>query len=229
VRTPLILINYKAYETSVGEKGLQIAKKAEKVSRETGVEIALAVPATMIHRVSHEVSIPVYAEHVDPDEGPHTGNVTVEMIREAGAKGSLLNHSERRITLDHLYRTLERLRASGLESIVCVSEIRALRAVGVLNPTAILIEPPELIGTGRAVSKERPELILEAVREVRTLGEASLIVGAGVTSGEDVLKALQLGANGVGLSSALMLSKDPEAKFRELAWGVLRFLGESRL
>lgn len=211
MKPPIILINYKAYENSYGEKGVEISKKIEKVSKEYGVPIIVAVPATMIYRLSKETELIVYAQHVDGlDHGAKTGSILPEMVKDAGGKGSLLNHSEKRIRLDEIHDAIIRMRRLGLESVVCVDRYELVHSIGILNPDAILIEPPELIGSGVAVSKAKPEVITKAVDEIRKVKGVYLIAGAGITSGEDVYKAIELGADGIGVASAVMKAKDPE-------------------
>jgi len=211
MKPPIILINYKAYENSYGEKGMEISKKIEKVSKEYGVPIIVSVPATMIHRLSKETELIVYAQHVDGlDHGAKTGSILPEMVKDAGGKGSLLNHSEKRVRLDEIHDAIIRMRRLGLESVVCVDRYELVHSMGILNPDAILIEPPELIGSGVAVSKAKPEVITRAVDEIRKVKGVYLIAGAGITSGEDVYKAIELGADGIGVASAVMKAKDPE-------------------
>jgi len=211
VKPPIILINYKAYENSYGEKGVEISKKIEKVSKDYGVPIIISVPATMIYKLSQILEIPVYAQHVDAlRHGAHTGAILPEMIKDAGAKGSLLNHSERKIRLDEIHEAVTRIRDLGLESVVCADSYELVHPLALLKPNAILIEPPELIGSGRAVSKEKPEVITRAVNEIKKVEGVYLIAGAGITTGEDVYKAIELGADGIGVASAVMKSSTPE-------------------
>ncbi|QGR20249.1 triose-phosphate isomerase [Stygiolobus azoricus] len=223
MKPPIILINYKAYENSYGEKGMEISKKIEKVSKEYGVPIIVSVPATMIYRLSKETELIVYAQHVDGlDHGAKTGSILPEMVKDAGGKGSLLNHSERRIRLDEIHDAIIRMRKLGMESVVCVDRYELVHSMGILNPDAILIEPPELIGTGIAVSKAKPEVITRAVDEIKKVKGVYLIAGAGITSGEDVYKAIELGADGIGVASAVMKAKDPEKVVSDLVSQALK-------
>jgi len=85
-------------------------------------------------------------------------------------------------------------------------------------PDMIAIEPPELIGTGISVSKARPELITESVNEIRRLNSrVKVLCGAGVTSAEDVSKALELGSEGVLVASGIVKSKDPRIVLQSMA------------
>jgi len=227
MKFPILIINFKAYENSYGEKALQLSKSIDKVARESGIEIVVAVPSTMIHRISKEVSIPVFAQHVDAvPEGAHTGAVTPEMIKEAGAAGTLVNHSERRVRADEIDDVIKRSRRLGLETVVCVDRYELVVPIGLLGPDAILVEPPELIGTGVSVSRARPEVITNAVEMVQKVKGLKLIVGAGISTGDDVYTSIKLGAHGIGVASAVMKSKDPSKVVREFVEGAKRAVSE---
>jgi triosephosphate isomerase len=227
MKPPIILINFKVYENSFGEKGLKIAKAIEKVSKSYGVEVIIAVPTTMINRIANEVEIPVFAQHVDAVPlGAYTGSIPAELIKEAGAKGTLLNHSEKKIRLDELVEILNKLNSLGLQSIVCVDRYELVRPVAMLKPNAVLIEPPELIGTGIAVSKAKPEVITRAVKEIEGFKDIYLIAGAGITSEEDVYVSIKLGAQGIGAASAVMKAREPERVIEAFIRGALRALSD---
>ncbi|MEM3904847.1 MAG: triose-phosphate isomerase, partial [Sulfolobales archaeon] len=204
IKTPVIVINYKVYNTSFGNSALSIAKAAEEVSINTGVNIIVAPPATEIRTLASNVSIPVYAQHVDPvDLGAYTGHIPPEAVKEAGAKGFIINHSERRIRVDEIARLVIKARNLGLNTLVCADTPEVAAALAVLNPDMIAIEPPELIGTGIAVSKAKPEIILSTVSRIRSVNnDVIILTGAGISTPEDVVKALELGTSGVLVSSA---------------------------
>jgi triosephosphate isomerase len=223
IKTPVIVINYKVYNTSFGNSALSIAKAAEEVSTNTGVNIIVAPPATEIRTLASNVSIPVYAQHVDPvDLGAYTGHIPPEAVKEAGAKGFIINHSERRIRVDEIARLVIKARNLGLNTLVCADTPEVAAALAVLNPDMIAIEPPELIGTGIAVSKAKPEIILNTVSRIRLVNnDVIILTGAGISTPEDVVKALELGTSGVLVSSAIMKAKDPEKIISEMAEAVI--------
>ncbi|ARM76030.1 triose-phosphate isomerase [Acidianus manzaensis] len=223
MKKPILIINFKAYDNAFGKKGIDIAKKIEKISIEYSTEVTLSVPATMISTLSQEVSLPIYAQHIDDvDLGAHTGAITAEMIKEAGAKGSLLNHSEKRIRLDQIHNALTKMKKLGLESVVCIDRYELVNPIGLLQPDSILIEPPELIGSGISVSKAKPEVITKAVDEIKKTPSVYLIAGAGISNGDDVYTAIKLGSAGIGVASAVMKAKEPEKVVEEFIKGALR-------
>jgi len=95
------------------------------------------------------------------------------------------------------------------------------RAVAELKPYAIAVEPPELIGTGQAVSKVDPGIVENTVKEVKKVDVESIVLcGAGVTNGEDVRAAIELGADGVLLASGVVKAVDPKAVLMDLVSGL---------
>jgi len=102
--------------------------------------------------------------------------------------------------------------------VTCAPDPKTSLAAAALGPHAVAVEPPELIGTGRAVSKYKPETVVETVRLVSThFPDVAVVTGAGIESGEDVGAALRLGTKGVLLASAAVKAKDHYQKIMELA------------
>jgi triosephosphate isomerase len=150
-----------------------------------------------------------------------------EIVKEAGAKGTLLNHSEHRLLLSDIDTVIRRATEEGLETLVCADTPTVAAAVAALAPTMIAIEPPELIGTGIPVSKAKPEIVLDTLRLVRIVNtDIPVLTGAGITSGDDAAAAIRLGTVGVLVASAVMKASDPEAKMRELAEAMVKAMEE---
>ena len=119
---PIIALNLKTYPESLGIKGAQLCQIASEVSLLTGVRIIVA-PQTVDLRDAAQICGDAFAQHVDAAaQGAFTGSVTVESIKEAGCKGSLVNHSEKRLPGSDIAATIERLTGAGLESILCTKD-----------------------------------------------------------------------------------------------------------
>ncbi|NPA05586.1 MAG: triose-phosphate isomerase [Crenarchaeota archaeon] len=224
---PVVAVNYKAYPTAFGEKGLAIAMSADKVAREYSgsVKVIIAVPATELSRIAEVVEDAiVYAEHVDPIEpGAHTGFIPMEALKALDVRGTLVNHSEHQLKLSEIDFIIRRATAMGIETMVCADTATAAAAVAALSPTWVAVEPPELIGTGIPVSRAKPEIIMNTVKLVHRVNpELPVLAGAGITRGEDVEAAIRLGAVGVLVASAVMKAPDPEARIRELVEAAYR-------
>ncbi|MGP8125165.1 MAG: triose-phosphate isomerase [Nitrososphaerales archaeon] len=214
-----IILNLKNYPEALGEGSLKIAGAAQRASAKTGVEVIVAPPGPMVALVASRVAIPVFSQTVGGETGGKTtGAFLPEAVKAAGAKGTILNHSESSRPLNELNRLMPRLR--GLSLAVCLCAGTAAQAVAMtrLGPDYIAVEPPELIGSGVAVSKARPELVSRTVSRVRDAGfRGKVLCGAGIVSGEDVEKAVELGAQGVLVSSSVVKAKSWESKIEELA------------
>ena len=105
-----------------------------------------------------------------------------------------------------------------MTSIVCVKDVAEARKYAKLNPDYIAIEPPELIGSGKAVSKEKPELITKAAIAVKSAkNKTKLLCGAGIVSGEDVSKAVELGSKGILVASGIIKAKNWDKIISEFA------------
>jgi triosephosphate isomerase len=79
------------------------------------------------------------------------------------------------------------------------------------------VEPPELIGGDISVTNAKPEVVVEAVRAVhRVDASIPVLCGAGVKNGQDVKKAIELGAKGVLLASGVVKAKDQRQALRDL-------------
>jgi len=219
LQTPLIIVNFKTYLEATGDKALELAKKAEKVSLETKVSIGIAPQFTDIATIAKAVSIPVFAQHIDPIKpGSHTGHVLAESVKEAGAIGTLINHSERQLKVSEIDGVIKIAHENGLRSVVCANNPSISAAVAALKPEIIAIEPPELIGTGIPVSKAKPEVVTNTVRLVREINTKVVILcGAGISHREDVAAALRLGTQGVLVASGIVKAKDPYTVLREFA------------
>jgi triosephosphate isomerase len=216
---PMVIVNFKTYTESTGQKALELAKQAQKVNDETGILVGVAPQFTDIKTIADAAHIPVFAQHLDPIKpGGYTGHVLVDSVKQAGAAGTLINHSERRLKLSEIDETIRITKEHNLLSIVCANNPTTSAAVAALKPDIIAIEPPELIGTGIPVSKAKPEIVIDTVKLVRQVNPTvTILCGAGISHGEDVAAAMKLGAEGVLVASGIVKAKNPYMIMREFA------------
>jgi triosephosphate isomerase len=221
---PMVIVNFKTYTESTGQKALELAKQAQKVNDETGILVGVAPQFTDIKTIADTVHIPVFAQHLDPIKpGGYTGHVLVDSVKQAGAAGTLINHSERRLKLSEIDETIRITKEHDLISIVCANNPTTSAAVATLKPDIIAIEPPELIGTGIPVSKAKPEIVTDTVKLVRQVNPTvTILCGAGISHGEDVAAALKLGTEGVLVASGIVKAKNPYMIMREFADSINR-------
>jgi len=222
LKTPTIVLNVKTYSEATWDNAVEIAKLMDKISKETGVSMAISVQATDIHKVAYHTEIPVFAEHIDPiTPGSHTGWTLPEAVKGAGAIGTLINHSEHRLILADVDTCITRAKELNLDQIVCSNNINTSKAIAAFTPNFIAVEPPELIGGDISVTTADPGIVSGTVQAVKKIDEnVSILCGAGVKNGRDVAKAIELGAEGVLLASGVVKAKDKEAVIRDLASGV---------
>jgi triosephosphate isomerase len=205
----MFVINCKNYEEIAGDKIVKFVKTAEKISKKYKVKIAISPPQHLIGVVSNS-SIPILSQHIDDSKvGSTTGFVIPELLKKSKVKGSLINHSEHRISSKEIQKLVLKLKELKMISILCVKDVAEVKKYAKLNPDYIAIEPPELIGSGKAVSTEKPELIAKAADAVKNAKNSTkLLCGAGIVSGEDVSKAIELGSKGILVASGIIKAKD---------------------
>jgi len=226
ISTPLILLNLKTYLESTGKNAVKLAQMSEEIHGQTGICIAVAPQLTDLSEVVRRTSIPVFSQHIDPIlPGSHTGHVLPESVKESGASGTLINHSERRLGLSEIDMCIQRAKQVGLTTVVCSDSTQASVSVAALSPDVVAVEPPELIGSGIPVSKARPEVVSSTVEAVAKIdGRVKVLCGAGISTGEDIVAALRLGSVGVLLASGVIKARDPRAVLLEMAEAAARSL-----
>lgn len=209
----LVLVNLKAYPCDPGE----IAAAVKDVSEETGARIGVVPQTAQLESVA-QTGVETWAQHVSPvAQGSHTGSLLAEAAVTAGAEGTLLNHSERRLRLAEIDDALSAAERAGLETCVCANNPDQIRAVAAMGPDSVAVEPPELIGGDVSVATADPQIVEDAVVATASIdADISVYCGAGVSTGEDVHAAGELGAEGVLLASGVAKADDPRVVLRDL-------------
>lgn len=210
----VIIVNFKTYPQATGYKARNLARVCRRVMDETRVRV-VAVPQIADLRGCVEEGAECWVQHVDPVEpGKTTGWITLEDVEEAGAMGTLLNHSEHKLDWEVLKKTMEVIAGRAFEGCICAADLEEVRRASELKPNYIAYEPPELIGnTEKSVASEKPEVIEKAVG----ISGYPILIGAGVHSQEDVKTGLRLGARGILVATDVVLAEAPETRLRELA------------
>ncbi len=222
MRLPSVVVNFKVYPEVLGKRGWELAKTCAMVAEDTGASVVIAPPLSDLAHIARLVHVPVFGQHADAaDAGAHTGWLPPEALLEAGAAGTLLNHSERKIPHKNVAALVPRCETLGLEVIACADDLREAEALARLHPDYIAIEPPELIGGDVSVTSARPEIVSGAVQAIHRIdADVGVLCGAGVKDRRDVRKALELGTVGVLLASGVVKAKDPEKALRDLVKGL---------
>ncbi len=212
----MIVLNLKSYEKSFS-KALYFVDVVSEVVEETGARIIVCPPTPFLKDAAERYG-QIFAQHVDATSfGSYTGWLPAEALKSIKVKGSLVNHSEHKLKFDDVKIVVDLLHKNTLESMVCAADVAEAEKIAHLSPTYIAVEPPELIGSGKSVSKEKPELVSNSVKKIKSVNDkVSVLCGAGVSNKKDVEKALQLGSDGVLLASAFVNSADPKKFLQEL-------------
>ena len=191
----MFVINCKNYEEISGDKIIKFIKIAEKISKKYKIKIAISPPQHLIGLVANS-SISILSQHIDDSKiGSTTGFVIPELLKKSKVKGSLINHSEHRISNKEIKKLVLKLKELKMLSIVCVKDIPEVKKYVKLNPDFIAIEPPELIAKAADIVN-------------KSKNKTKLLCGAGIVSGEDVAKAIELGSKGILVASGIIKAKD---------------------
>jgi len=191
-RTPLVAGNWKMHKT--GRQAVEAAAALKRlVEKAAGVEIMIAPTFTALHQVSQVLEgsrIALGAQNLywEP-QGAFTGEISAEMLVDAGCSHVIIGHSERRQFFGETDATVNRkidsARLAGLLPVFCIGETEAQRDAGetfsVLDkqvgdglkgfvfddPAGLIVayEPVWAIGTGKTATREQAQ---EAHRHIRT-------------------------------------------------------------
>ncbi len=218
----MFIINCKNYEEIAGSKIDKFISTAEKIAKKYKVKIAVAPPQHLLSQVSKSPLV-ILAQHLDNSKvGNTTGFMIPELVKKSNINGAIINHSEHRIPSNDIKELVSKLKKLKMISVLCVRDVAEVKKYVRLNPDYIAIEPPGLIGSGKAVSKERPELITNASLAVKSAkNKTKLLCGAGIVSGEDVEKAIQLGSKGILVASGIVKSKNWNKAIEDFAKAML--------
>lgn len=219
IKMPLIVVNFKAYHQTFGEKGLRLARIAEKVSEEVGVSVAICPPILNLAKYAEIFNIPVFSQRLDVLKDENSmGKVSVEMIKTVGVSGTLINHSNEGRNLADLEKVVRDSRTHQLFIIVRTNNEAVTAAVTKLDPHAIAFEPLEQTRSNISVSKINSEVIQDCVKRIKIENpKVSPLCGTGINSASDVAKALEYGTEGVVVSSSFVRAKDPYDLLMSLA------------
>ena len=155
-------------------------------------EAVLLVPSVNLqaaNRAFRDLKVSVGTQNChDKEAGAYTGEITADMIREAGAKYVVLGHSERRAYYNEkdidVNRKVHAALHAGLRPIVCVGESLEERELGVtmekiayqikcalfgvtmeqVRKVVIAYEPIWAIGTGKTATSEQAAEVCGAIR-----------------------------------------------------------------
>jgi triosephosphate isomerase len=227
----MIFVNFKTYKEGTGEKALALAGICQEVQKTVKVKIIPVVQVVDLYQIKNRFSdLEIWVQHLDPfPQGQYTGWINLEAIEEAGASGTLLNHSEHKIPPGTIRQIIKRVkalpaqarqeskRAGEFKVLVCCKSLGQAERLAKFKPDFLAYEPPELIGSReKSVASEKPEAIGNLVKMIPDI---PIIVGAGIHSQEDVRICLKMSAKGILVATDIVLAKDPKKELLELTEG----------
>ena len=218
---PLIVVNFKTYATAMGQKAVELAQAMERASNEH-VRMVAVVSAFDLHAVKLAApTLEVWSQHLDPvGQGSFTGWLQPENAIERGAEGTIINHAEHKVDLNHVKVLMEQL-PNEFPICACAADVEEAHRLAELGPTFIAVEPPELIGGDISVTTADPAIVSDTVTAVRNINSnVRVLCGAGVKDGKDVRTAVELGAHGVLLASGVTKASDVDAVLADLVAGL---------
>ncbi len=218
IRAPYFEIGPKCFMW--GERMLKLAKAVDKIADKYDLDVIITPQYADIRLLAQNTErVHIYAQHMDalvPGRG--LGSVLPESVKEAGAVGVMLNHAEKKLTLEEIKATIARADEVGLATIVCADSVEEIRQIAELAPNLIVAEPTELIGTGVASDMGYVRDTIEAVRKINP--DIMVLQGAGISGPEDVANVIRAGAQATGCTSGVMKAADPEAAAEEMLWAL---------
>lgn len=206
---PLIVVNFKTYASASGATAETLAVAMERHS-EGPARMVAVVSAFDLEAVCRAApSLEVWSQHLDAvGQGGFTGWLEPKTAIQRGAQGTIINHAEHKVEMDHVQVLLSQL-PDDFPVCGCAADLEEARSLAEMGPTFIAVEPPELIGGDVSVTSADPSIVSDTVALVKaTNSNVRILCGAGVKNGKDVATAIQLGAEGVLLASGVTKAND---------------------
>lgn len=218
IRTPFFEIGVKNY--LYGDRVLELAKAADAAAKKYDIDVLFITPYADIRRIAENTErLLVFAPYMDllrPGRG--MADVLPESLKAAGAKGVVLNHCERPMTITDLRKSINRARELELLSFVCADTLEEVKAVAQFHPDIINPESEQLIGTKNNTDMKYVRDSISAVKKINP----GIIVeqAAGISTGEQVYRYIYAGAEGVGVASGICSSENPGLVAQEMIYSV---------
>ncbi len=212
----MIFINFKTYREGTGERAVKLTEICEKVQKTSKIKIIPVVQIIDLYQLKNRFpKLEIWVQHIDPfPQGKYTGWINLEAVKGAGASGTILNHSEHRISPGTVRQVIKR--AKDFKILVCCKSLGQAERLARFKPDLLAYEPPELIGSReKSVASEKPEAIRNLVKMI----DMPLIVGAGIHSQKDVEISLKMRAKGVLVATDVVLARNPKKELEDLVKG----------
>ena len=212
------VINLKAYKQSTKKNFIsliKIIKKFEKDLIKKKVVVIICPNHFEINELNKKFSsknIWFFSQSCDEfDFGAYTGKIPIHFLSEYKIRGTLINHSENKISFDKIKTTIEKAKKMKIKTIICCSTFNEFKKIEKLKPNFIAYEPKNLIGGDISVSTSKPQII----QKITNYSNVDILVGAGVKTKEDIEKSIKLKAKGILASSGIVLAKNKSKTIKD--------------
>lgn len=215
IRTPYFEIGTKNY--IYGDKVLEYAKAADAAAEKYDIDVLFITPAVEIRRVAENtrrlIVLAPYMDTLRPGRG--MADILPEALKAAGARGVVINHCERPMSLPQMKETIERARELDFLVFACANTVDEAKAIAQLHPDILNPEPSELIGGTGGVSDMG--YVRQMIREIKAIDAAILVEqAAGIASGQQVYDFIMAGSEAAGAASGIVNAADPIAMIDEM-------------
>ncbi len=215
IRTPYFEIGTKNY--IYGDTVLEYAKAADKAAEKYDIDVLFITPAVEIRRVventKHLIVLAPYMDTLRPGRG--MADILPEALKAAGAKGVVINHCEKPMSLPQMKKTIDRARELDFLVFACADTLEEAKAIAQLHPDIINPEPSQIIGGGNGVSPM--DYVRDSIRVIKEIYPDILVEqAAGITNGQQVYDFIMAGSEAAGAASGIMNAKDPIAMIDEM-------------
>lgn len=192
MRKPLVMGNWKLNGSHQMAKNL-VAELRQALDSVSGCDVAIAPPVMYLDYIHAQLSgspIILGAQNCDTAlSGAYTGDISVEMLKEVGARYIIIGHSERRTyhkeSDEFIAEKFVTLKENGLTPVLCIGETEAENAAGqteavcarqldaifkkagakAFNNAIIAYEPIWAIGTGKSATPAQAQAIHQFIRQ----------------------------------------------------------------
>jgi triosephosphate isomerase len=216
IRAPYFEIGTKNYVW--GDKVLEYAKAADAAAEKYDIDVLFITPVVEIRRIAENtrnlIILAPYMDTLRPGRG--MADILPEAIKDAGAQGVVVNHSEKPMSLPAIKATIDRARELDMLVFACADTIAEAKAIAQLHPDIINPEPSELIGgAGGGVSDM--SYVKESIKVIKEIYPDIMVEqAAGITNGQQVYDFIMAGSEAAGAASGIMNAEDPIGMIYEM-------------
>ena len=220
IRAPYFEIGVKNY--IYGDDVLELAMAADKLAEKYDIDILFIAPCVEIRRLAENtknlILLAPYMDTLRPGRG--MADILPEALKAAGAKGVVVNHCEKPMSLPQIKKTIDRANELDMLTFACADSIAEAKAIAQLHPDIINPEPTDIIGSDTA----SPMSYVEAsIKEIKAIDPNIMVEqAAGITNGQQVYDFIMAGTEAAGSASGIMNSKDRFATMEEMIAAVRR-------